>query len=992
MKKADNRQIEVKTMIKKAFLLFILGCFVLPMRAQNTSTQGKEFWLSFIGNGFKTRYDTYTGTPQFTWLRIQLIVSAKRDCHCTVRNPNTGYERSFQVEANSTYLFDDIPWEEAYMELQEHGQILNKGLLVTADDTISVYCANIAEMSFDASYILPTPALGNDYIIQTYDQSTNSGVYGNYYTSAFLIVAAEEGETTVNIIPSVNTLDGHTANQEYSITLRQGEAYQVRSDNNYYGSRDLSGTRVTALYCKKIAVFNGNNLTMVPNGGSDSDCVFEQAMPLTAWGKQFVVTASLGRQLNDYVKITSAHDNNEIRRNGVTLTTLDAGESITFELQQSNKSCFIEASSSCAVYLYNHSKDPDGWDQLGIGAPSMVWIAPIEQRINNITFSTFNYESEHDTDIDNHYVNIIVSADDIQHVYLDDELLSPLEFEAVNGTTGYCFIRKQINHGVHHISCVNGFNAHVYGFAHARSYAYLVGSNAINLSTNVSVNNIQLQPNEVFPYCAEETVTFSANINFPNAEVIWDFGDGTTSTDNPTTHIYHERRLFEASLFVEADASDCIGGSSDSLVFYIDATQQYITANDEVCIGQPYSGYGFNNVYITNDTILTRLVDNPIHPECKDSLLVHITTHEEFHDPLTDMRCWTGEPALYHDHGFSFMYNSPGVIEQTLSLESVGGCDSIITLTLTVNRPIQHAFDTTVCSTFVWDGIEYNHEDIIEHTYNASNGCDSIVTCHLNVEGTVYGEPWVKDTCNSFIWNGIEYQETAIHQQNLTSFMGCDSIAFLDLRLTYTPSPKITCDTPGATIYGPSADTVAVINNTEFFSFRYDFYVEDTLGHINDWDSCVWSISKPSWSIDTTTLVGDPNKRYCRVYVAEHTDTIVKLSARVVNHKCIDSERTTVIYLKSSFLDVDEQNTVIPDFSIVPNPNNGQMMLNFVNLTGKIDVKVYDMRGVLIDNIQTYNTTGSSTYTYDMKPKSKGLYLFIANGKEGTLRKKIIVK
>ena len=255
-------------------MLFLLTlCQGFPSTfAQNVSTQGKEFWVSFLGNGFKTRYDTWSGAPQFTWLRIQLIISSKRNCNCTVKNPNTGYEQTFQVHANNPYLLDDIPWEQAYMELEEHGQILSKGLYVTADDTISVYCSNIAEVSFDASYILPVPALGDDYIIQTYDQTTNGGAYSSFYTSAFLIVATENG-TTVDITPSVNTLDGHNSGIEYSITLQRGETYQVRSTTG----NDLSGTRVSARDCKKIAVFNGNNLTMVPDDGNDSDCIFEHS-------------------------------------------------------------------------------------------------------------------------------------------------------------------------------------------------------------------------------------------------------------------------------------------------------------------------------------------------------------------------------------------------------------------------------------------------------------------------------------------------------------------------------------------------------------------------------------------------------------------------------------------------------------------------------------------------------------------------------------------
>lgn len=976
--------------IRILLLLLFTTLITLPQAfPQEVSTQGKEFWVSFIGNGFKTRYD-YFG-DSFTWLRTQLIVSAKRDCQCTIQNPNTGYELSFSVGANSTYLLDDIPWDEAYMELEEYGRVLNKGLLVTADDTISVYCSNIAEMSFDASYILPTPALGDDYIIQTYDQSVGSSFYSNYYTSAFLIVATEEGETTIDITPAVNTLDGHIAHNEYNITLHKGEAYQVRSHNSY-GNRDLSGTRVTTRDCKKIAVFNGNNLTMVPDGGDDSDCVFEQAMPLKAWGKKFVVTASLGREKNDIVKITSAHDNNEILKNDTVLATLNIGESITFELSQSDKSCFIESTNSCAVYLYNHSKDDNSYFNDGIGAPSMVWIAPIEQRIHDITFSTFNYESEHDTDISDHYVNIIVSAEDIQQVYLDNELLSPLQFEAVNGAPEYRFFRKHIDHGTHHLACANGFNAHVYGFGYARGYAYMVGSNAKNLSSNLTINNETVLPNGTFPFCPNQEIIFNAEVNFSDYDLLWDFGDGTTSTDNPTSHTYLEPRIYNASLQITTNDGGCSGSESNTTYFYIDATQQYIINYDEVCEGELYTGYGFSDVHIIGDTILSRLQSNPIHSECQDSVLVYITSYPNYHIPLNDSRCWHGQPSVYDSHGFSFVYDGPGTYDRQLNLQTIEGCDSIISLHLIVDNQITNEFDTITCQPFEWNNTIYSISGNYTQIFDSYSGCDSVVTCHLEVGGLIYGDTLYHPDCDSYNWHDTEYSATGFYSKVLTTSLGCDSIVYLDLTLSYTPTPKISCYTPGAVVYGPTLDTVAVVTNTEFFSFQYDFYVEDEREHINDWESYKWRISKPSWIIDTT-IVGDFDKHYCRVFVAERCDSLVELRCTAYHHceQTLDSI-TTIFYLKSSFLDIDEQATVQPDFSVVPNPNNGQMMLNFVNLTERIDIKVFNMQGILIDDVQTYSTASNSTFPYDMKPIANGLYLFVVNGKEGTLTKKVIIE
>ena len=1014
-------------------IVILISCLGLPTAlAQNTSTQGKDFWVSFMGNGFKTRYPTL-GDP-YTWLRIQLIVSAKRDCNCTVSNPNTSYQRSFHVNANSTHLFDNIPWEEAYMELNEYGRILNKGLHITADDTISVYCTNIAEVSFDASYILPSPALGDDYIIQTYDQSSNEGStsYRAYYTSAFLIVATEEGETSIDITPKVNTLDGHLAGETYTIVLSQGEAYQVRSHNNYSGSRDLSGTRVTAADCKKIAVFNGNNLTMVPITGADSDCIFEQAMPLSAWGKKFVVTASLGRQLNDFVKITSAHNGNEILKNGNYLTTLREGESIVFELQQSEKSCFIEASCSCAVYLYNHSKDPDYYYDDGVGAPSMVWIAPIEQRINEITFSTFNYDSEYNTSIDNHYVNIIVNADDIQNVYLDGEQLSPLLFESVNGTSEYLFFRKEITHNSHHLTCANGFNAHVYGFGHAKGYAYMVGSNAKNLSSTLTINNEAVMPGGVYTFCAEKEVTFSAEVNYAQYDILWDFGDGTTSTDNPAHHTYHDRRVYNASLYISTDVGGCTGSSSNTTDFIVDATQQYVTHNDEVCEGELYSGHGFNNVHITNDTILVRLQDNPIHNECQDSVLVYITAHPTYHIPIDDSRCWQGQPGVYDGYGFSFVYDHPGVYDRQLSLQTTSGCDSILNLHLVVDEQITHEFSHHECSnSYVWDGRVYNSPGDYEYTYTTLGGCDSIVTmhltmglpqhtsfdtitcgtfhwngqdyttsgtytqqfttidgcdsivdCRLTLSGNVDGSITDITECDSLQWLGTTYYTTGNYEKTLLTTLGCDSIVHLNLELGYTPTPT--------EIYPLDPNNTAphwVVTATEFQINSYDFHLWDTNPHCY-WDSVTWSFAEPiDWVLEP---FGNKNQS-CKLYVLNPTEDTVWLEAHVHN-RCAPQEGVVQRYwLVCSFYGIENNDLSSGSFDIIPNPNNGQMMLNFEQMDGRVEVKVYDMRGTLIDHIQTENTANKHSITYNLNAKSSGIYCFVATGRNGTVAKKVIV-
>ena len=97
-----------------------------------------------------------------------------------------------------------------------------------------------------------------------------------------------------------------------------------------------------------------------------------------------------------------------------------------------------------------------------------------------------------------------------------------------------------------------------------------------------------------------------------------------------------------------------------------------------------------------------------------------------------------------------------------------------------------------------------------------------------------------------------------------------------------------------------------------------------------------------------------------------------------------------------SFYDIDENDPSTSsgtfDFSVVPNPNSGQMTLHFEHLTGRVDMKVYDMTGKMIDNFQVYNDMVSNTMQYNLSDRADGIYLFVATGKEAVVTKKVVVK
>ena len=161
----------------------------------------------------------------------------------------------------------------------------------------------------------------------------------------------------------------------------------------------------------------------------------------------------------------------------------------------------------------------------------------------------------------------------------------------------------------------------------------------------------------------------------------------------------------------------------------------------------------------------------------------------------------------------------------TMTLTNATGCDSVVTLLLTVNHSTTAVETVTACNSFVWHGTEYT-ASTNEPTYTTVNaaGCDSTVTLHLTIEQCatteltvcdsytwpVSGETYTQsgeyiegtDTliltvnystaadefvtaCDSYTWNGVTYTEVPAVAPTMTivNAVGCDSVVTLQLTL-----------------------------------------------------------------------------------------------------------------------------------------------------------------------------------------------------------------
>jgi hypothetical protein len=76
-------------------------------------------------------------------------------------------------------------------------------------------------------------------------------------------------------------------------------------------------------------------------------------------------------------------------------------------------------------------------------------------------------------------------------------------------------------------------------------------------------------------------------------------------------------------------------------------------------------------------------------------------------------------------------YSNSGTYVQ--NFQTVAGCDSTVTLNLTINSSTSSSFSETSCEPYTWNGNTYASSGQYSQTLSGSNGCDSIVTLNLTI-------------------------------------------------------------------------------------------------------------------------------------------------------------------------------------------------------------------------------------------------------------------
>lgn len=252
---------------------------------------------------------------------------------------------------------------------------------------------------------------------------------------------------------------------------------------------------------------------------------------------------------------------------------------------------------------------------------------------------------------------------------------------------------------------------------------------------------------------------------------------------------------------------------------------------------------------------------------------------------------------------------------------AANGCDSLVTLKLTI-LPLALGIDAqTSCSSFTWiDGKTYSSSnDTATHMIygGASNGCDSLVTLNLTILPLALGID-SQTSCSAFSWiDGNTYLSsnyTATHLINGGAANGCDSSVTL----------KLTIHQLAVSVLLDSA----------------------TLRASSEADAYQWYDCKNGF----LPIIGENKRDY-------HLKSNGSYAVVITKNGCVDtSECLAITHLSSNSIQIK------PNIIVYPNPSEGTFFINnngptmrpftITNYTGKVLWADYLIHGAQIISLE----------------------------------------
>lgn len=252
-----------------------------------------------------------------------------------------------------------------------------------------------------------------------------------------------------------------------------------------------------------------------------------------------------------------------------------------------------------------------------------------------------------------------------------------------------------------------------------------------------------------------------------------------------------------------------------------------VSSNTQLSYYADYQMPWINQGYINHTINLTAYIGQPIYLVFDvtqfnngdnwyiDNITTQTSTTCTLNTTLNQSICQGGS-LLFNGQNLT----TAGTYYDTLT--SVVGCDSIITLNLSVNQIVSN-ISQSICQggSFLFNGQNLTSAGTYYDTLSTAAGCDSIIVLNLNVNQLRKSVNHSLCEGESVVFNGLTINTAGVYLDTFVNALGCDSI--VTLYVSQKPSVSVTTPTPVKDICKGSSvllDANVATNNN--FSYYFD--------------------------------------------------------------------------------------------------------------------------------------------------------------------------
>ena len=277
-----------------------------------------------------------------------------------------------------------------------------------------------------------------------------------------------------------------------------------------------------------------------------------------------------------------------------------------------------------------------------------------------------------------------------------------------------------------------------------------------------------------------------------------------------------------------------------------------------ICAGDTYTWH--DKQFNTTTTTITETIPNSVGG---DSVCTLLLTVLEPSDSIEIATICAGKTYTWHGQTFSTSTT------QTETLTNAVGCDSVCTLQLTVLPPITTDISASITegASFTWNGQTYTVAGDYPSSFTTDEGCDSVVTLHLTVNPLTY-EIQTHTQCadDPFVEFDVTADASLFHQLQFTFAPNALNQHFRDTIVDFTNSLIQIPNSARAGIYDVAISTLLdnqVLDTRSYqFTLLYpssvlDQHWDDFIGVLTHDYNGEYDFSGFQWYKDGTPIPGE---------------------------------------------------------------------------------------------------------------------------------------